>query len=551
MAGDAVKPWLPAVLAALAVASAAAQTSRPTVTLPATSGVIRGRVVTADGRPLPNAIVRALGDAVRMQRGGRTDDDGRYQLNDLAGDTYTISLNHQGYFVLDSGRVRAAAGRRVVLHSGEVLERTDLVVAKASAITGRVTDEDGEPIEGAEVRAMQVQFANGRRQLMEAGRPRHSNDLGQFRLFGLQPGQYVISVMPAAAGVNRLPGYSLTYYPGSPRLADTQVVAVPLGRDANDVDIRLSRGRNARVSGTALGADGRPLRGYLILANSQRSGGLSAPPRQVVVQADGTFEIPNVSPGEYVLQSLTFIGDAEAQFATGFVTVGDRDVTGLALRASFGSTLAGRIVLEGETANVTPSSFSLVPFPADFDAAPMVGNGYSIEIRPDWTFDAKGVFGPLLLRLRDARAGWMLKSVRVRGSEVTDTPLTFEKSGDLVDDVEVVLTNRSGAIAGTVADARSQPVADATVIVFARDRERWYRESRFLKYATASPEGSFAVSGLPPAEYFVAAVDWMDPSPGFGEWQDPEVLEALARHASRVRIRDDERVQVSLKLIPR
>jgi len=533
------------VLLVIGMAPAAAQT-------PVTAtGIIRGRVASADGRPVKQVVVRVLGTTVRMQRGGLTDENGRYELKDLAGDTYTITINHSRFFAIDTARRTPSAGKRVTLRSGEILERVDIIVSRTSAITGRVTDEDGEPVEGAEVQPLQLQFVSGHRQLMEGGRSRRTNDLGQFRLYGLQPGQYVISAMPATAGTNRLPGYALTYYPGTPAVAEAHFVVVEIGRDRENVDVRLSPGRNARVSGMAIAADNRPFNGSLILANSQRSGGLSAPPRQLPVQADGTFDIRNVPPGEYVLQTFVFTGDREGQFAMQYVTVGDEDVKGVALRAFRGSNLAGRITLEGDASDAKPSAFSIMPFPADFDLAPMTGNGYRAQIRADWTFDMKGLFGPTRLNLSGAPAGWMITAVRSGGIDVTDTPLIFGRPNQSLDDLEVVLTNRSSSVSGTVADARSQAITDSVVIVFATDNNRWYRESRFLRYTFAEPDGSFDVRGLPAAEYFVAAVDWMQPSPGFGEWQDPEVLEALARRASRVTLADGQRAHLALKLVPR
>jgi len=535
------------VLLVIGMPPAAAQTPAPVTA----TGIIRGRVVGADGRPVKQVVVRVLGTTVRMQRGGLTDENGRYELKDLAGDIYTITINHSRFFAIDTARRTPSAGKRVTLRSGEILERVDIIVSRTSAITGRVTDEDGEPVEGAEVQPLQLQFVSGHRQLMEGGRSRRTNDLGQFRLYGLQPGQYVITAMPATAGTNPLPGYALTYYPGTPAVAEAHFVVVEIGRDRENVDVRLSPGRNARVSGMAIAADNRPFNGSLILANSQRSGGLSAPPRQLPVQADGTFDIWNVPPGEYVLQTFVVTGDRDGQFAMQYVTVGDEDVKGVALRAFRGSNLAGRITLEGDASDVKPSAFSIMPFPADFDLAPMTGNGYRAQIRADWTFDMKGLFGPTRLNLSGAPAGWMITAVRSGGIDVTDTPLIFGRPNQSLDDLEVVLTNRSSSVSGTVADARGQAITDSVVIVFATDNTRWYRESRFLRYALAEPDGSFDVRGLPAAEYFVAAVDWMQPSPGFGEWQDPEVLEALARRASRVTLADGQRAHLALKLVPR
>jgi len=511
--------------------------------------VIRGRVVGVDGRPVKQVVVRALGTTVQMQRGAMTDENGRYELKDLAADTYTIVINHSRFFAIDAVRRIATDGRRVRLGRGEILERVDIAVSPTSAITGRVTDEEGEPVEGAQVQALQLRFVNGRRQLMEGARVRATNDLGQYRLYGLQPGQYVISVMPATAGTNRLPGYPLAYYPGTPTLAEAQFVAVEIGRDVSNVDVRLSPGRTARVSGVALAVDGRPLSGGLIFAGSQRSGGLTAPPRLIDPQPDGTFTIANVAPGEYVLQS--FMSMQGSQFGSVFVTVGDQDLKDVTLRAMEGSNVTGRVTIEGESADLRPA-FTITPFPTDFDRAPMMVNTSRASVRSDGTFTMNGLYGPLLFRLGPgAPPDWMIKAVRNGASDVTDTPLMFGRPNQSIDDLEIVLTSRAASISGSVSDGRSQPVTDYLVIVFATSEKRWYRESRFLKYARAEPDGSFAVRGLPAGDYFVAAVDWMQPSPGFGEWQDPEVLEALGRRASRVTLMDGERVQLALKLVPR
>jgi hypothetical protein len=539
-----------AVVFVIAAISVAAQTTAPASS--AATAIIRGRVVGADGRPVKQVVVRVLGATARMQRGSLTDENGRFELKDLVADTYTISINRSGYFTIDPVRRRTIPGKRVTIGDGEVLERVEVVAARTSAIEGRVTDEDGEPIEGADVQPMQVRFVNGHRQLMEGARPRRTNDLGQFRLYGVEPGEYVIVVQPPTAGVNRLPGYPLTYFPGTPAIAEAQVVTVSIGRDAQNVDVRLSPGRVARISGIALTVDGRPLTNGLVLANSQRSGGLAGPPRTVPLQADGSFEIAGVGPGEYVLQSRAFMGDQQSEFASAFLSVGDEDIKGVTLRALAGSTVTGRITVEDDTSNVKPSAFRIWPVPSDFDLAPIIGNGYRAPVNPDWTFSIKGLYGPLFFRLGGGEPdGWMIKSVRSGATDVTDTPLMFGRPNQLLDDLEIVVTNRAAAVTGSVSDARGQPIADYAVILFAVDNARWFRESRFLKYAIAQPDGSFSVRGLPAAEYFVAAIDWMQPSPGSGEWQDPEILEALAQRATRVTLRDGQRVQLALKLVPR
>ena len=64
---------------------------------------------------------------------------------------------------------------------------------RGSLITGRVVDEFGDPATDVQVSALRYQFVQGTRQLTAAGRVVTTNDIGEYRLFGLSPGQYFVS----------------------------------------------------------------------------------------------------------------------------------------------------------------------------------------------------------------------------------------------------------------------------------------------------------------------------------------------------------------------
>jgi hypothetical protein len=115
---------------------------------------------------------------------------------------------------------------------------------------------------------------------------------------------------------------------------------------------------------------------------------------------------------------------------------------------------------------------------------------------------------------------------------------------------EVVVSKAGATIAGHVTDNRSAPVSDYSVIVFATDRTKWLANSRFVKLGRPSPDGGFEVAGLPPGEYWVAAVDAIQGNQGVGEWEKPEVLESLATRATRVTLAERERFMTVLRLIP-
>ena len=87
--------------------------------------------------------------------------------------------------------------------------------------------------------------------------------------------------------------------------------------------------------------------------------------------------------------------------------------------------------------------------------------------------------------------------------------------------------------------------------MFSTDRARWRADSRSIAFARPAQDGGFEVAGLPPGEYWVAAVDAIPGSQSAGEWEKPEVLEALSTRATRVMLADHERYMTVLRLIRR
>jgi len=109
----------------------------------------------------------------------------------------------------------------------------------------------------------------------------------------------------------------------------------------------------------------------------------------------------------------------------------------------------------------------------------------------------------------------------------------------------------SSMIAGHVTDAHSKPIDSYSVIVFPTDRKAWLADSRVVKFARPAQDGGFEVAGLPPGEYWVAAVDTIQGNQSAGEWTKPEVLEKLAPRATRVVLGPQERSLIVLRLIRR
>jgi hypothetical protein len=159
-----------------------------------------------------------------------------------------------------------------------------------------------------------------------------------------------------------------------------------------------------------------------------------------------------------------------------------------------------------------------------------------------------GVAGPRVFRLTRAPREWALKAVLLNGIDVTDTPVEFGRAEQSVSDLEVVLTDQVSEASGRVIDPRGRGIPDCAVVLFATASNLWSQPaSRFLMMTRTDREGTFRANGLPPGQYYVAAIDRRLE----GEWQAPEVLESLARGAIGITLVEGQRVPVNLRQVER
>ncbi len=547
---------------------------------PTGKGVIAGRVVGADtGAPLRRAQVRLSSAELRGGRVAMTDGDGRYEFRDLPAGRYQVSASKAGYVSIQYGQRRAfEQGRPIELREAQVIDRADLVLPRGSAITGRVLDEFGEPVAEAAVQALRYEYVGGRRQLVPTGRVGQSNDLGQYRIYGLPPGEYYVSASvrePVVLGLDPAIGppgtrpesssYAPTYYPGTANVADAQRLTIDIGQEAAGVDFALLSVRTARVSGVALDSDGRPAAGALVVLaprDPDNVGLRSLLTAAARVGADGSFVLPSVIPGEYLLQVRTGgavavtvtagagtvviatavappppgppVADAsrrEPEFAMMPITVSTQDIAGLTLVTHKGGRLTGRVVFEDGAAPDRSrwSSLRVGAQPVDFEVT--IGGALPAVVQEDGAFELRGLAGRVLVRPVGLPEGWSLKAVEYAGQDITDTPIEF-KSTEEATGVRLVLSALSTTVTGVVTNDRGQPVTEYTVVLFAADSTRWTPPSRFIAVGRPDQEGRYKVTGLPPGEYLGVALEYLQP----GEWTDPAVLERLRSRATPFRL---------------
>ena len=394
-------------------------------TQPAKTGTatIRGHIVAADsGQPLRKAQVRIVSGELRENRLVTTDGDGRYEFKEVVAGRYNVTATKGSFVSLQYGQQRPfEPGKPLEILAGQTLEKVDFSLPRGAVITGRVLDEFGEPLPDAMVSVQRYQNMGGQRRLVSAGRMATTNDIGEYRIFAIPPGQYYLSATLRPMGMigdnDDRSGYAPTYFPGTANIAESQRVAIGLGQTISDMNMALMPTRTSRVSGTAVDSQGRAMAGMVMAMPRGDSMFMGfGPPAQI--KPDGSFVVSGLTPGRYMLQVRGGFGDGES--ASADVTVSGDDVTGVRLAASKPSIVTGRVVVDPAAAqSLRPSTLRLGLQPVQMDMI-MMGGMPPAPVNDDLTFELKAQPGQFRVSLLGQTPGWSIRAVRHRGSDVTD-----------------------------------------------------------------------------------------------------------------------------------
>ncbi len=499
---------------------------------------VEGQAVKAGtGEPVRKAlIVLRKTDARDSSHSASTGEDGRFIIPNVEPGRYRLSAERNGYLRANYGERRPnESGTALTLNPGERRGNIVFNLIPFAVISGRVVDEDGEPLAHVRMQAMRSSFESGRRQLVgSAGAS--TDDRGEYRVFGLPPGKYYVQAAPSQRQGEE-ESYVPFFYPGVTDPGQAAPLEVRAGGDLHGVDFRLARTRTVRVRGKVGAApDGPRVDRGLVVFLFPRGGTVGALRNQnSIVDSQGNFEIRGVPPGSYVLTA--FQSDRQRRFfARQPVEVGSATVEGINLVLLPGMEFAGRVRFEDGTGKLEGLRVRL---------ASRNGPGAIAQPKPDGTFAFQNLAADeYTFSVVGLSEDCYLKAARLGGVDVLERGVDLAR-GDVPGALDVLLSAGGGSVEGSVLRDNQQAAAGATVVLVPDGGARRSRLDLFQS-ASADDAGRFVLRGIPPGDYRLFA--WEDVEPG--AWLDRDFMRDYEGRGEILSVGERGRYSPQLKLIP-
>ena len=524
----------------------------------------------------------------------QTERDGKFSFKDLDAGQYRLRVQRNGYAAQEFGqRSPNSAGTIINLAEGQQLKDRDFRLVAAAVVSGRVRDTNGEPVPSSQVLLMRTVYnPNGQRSLQAVGNAA-TDDRGEYRIFWVPPGRYVLSVRSGGTSTSVIMlssgeqvfttgsnqnvfadrNFPQTYYPGTLDPSRASILDLQPGTELSAVDFVLAQPATFRIRGRVVDATtGKHPQNASVFLNPRQEPGATG----IVVaagtalsatynNATGTFEIRNVIPGLYWLRASTS-GDLNQPIN---VNVAGTARTAMELVDSvlLGNSRSTQIPIEIGNSDIEGATLTLspglsIPMYVQFEGQQLSSitglERVRVSLRPTTTgapvpyqalsFNAEGTStmtnvspGEYRVQATPPSTDMYLKEVLFDRQDVLTRPweITSQTSGALT----VIFSNKGGQIEGNLVDALSQPVRGSQVVLIpdqGRDRPELY------KTASTDQNGRFTLRGLAPGGYRLYAWEVIEAN----SWYDRDVLSEHESRSTPVRVKESTTETVELKIIP-
>jgi hypothetical protein len=554
---------------------------------PAQTASVEGTVVkigTGDPMPRVQVVLSTIEGPATGTLMATTDASGKFAVRNIPPGRYRIFASRDGYVRAEYGqRTATGSGKPIVLSAGQQVKDINLALTQSGTIAGRVYDRYGEPAVNINVQALKYRYANGQRVLGTVQSVR-TNDLGEYRLYWLQPGKYIVTAIPpegprmdgnsivmengaagrvivggsdvirlnnnTAAALGIVPADEVglpVYYPGTTDSSTAAPIDLKPGALYGGVDLTILNVRAVHVRGRVVSSvSGQIPRGGSVMLISRSAGGAVNQRNAPYSALTGEFDFQGVAPGSYEMVSVAnepnMPGVAGRMITRVPIEVGSADVENVALVLQPGFNLPGRLSIDGQPPTESSGKNIQVNLRDPFVAGPGFPPGGG-NVRPeDGAFTLNSVNpGNYQINVVNLPRSTYVKSAVLAGVDVLNSGLHVD--GDPRGVLEIQIGRNPGTFDATVFDDSQEPAVNATVVLVPDPARRQRAEA--YRYATTDNSGHVHLENVIPGDYKAFVWDEVEVS----AWQDPDFLRTYEDRGKTVRVLENGTSSGELRVI--
>ena len=530
---------LPVVVAIFCAAFGMAQSTGDARPQCSVSGTVTD---SATGQPIKGAevIVRSITPRMGLPlrpASATSDANGEFAIETLDPGRYAVRAFHDGYVFKGTATI-------LTLSPGQRVENISVSLTPGGIISGHVVDESGKVLAGTSVELMKYSFANGRRDLNVVSNV-STNKSGEYRMEGLQSGQYFLRASVPTSGKPKQAAdgkvYVPIYFPNATDLTHAATLDVKPAQELAGIDLNMAPVRGMQVAGLVIDSRSSVPKAGAEVTLLSDEGYTTLPGGQVATDQKGHFEFYGIAPGAYVVVAQSPTEDLRGKTFWGKLTlnVEENNVSNLKLLVSAGQTVSGRLRAESnsgvESAKLSISLESLEPSAI----SNLLPEGQSATVNADGNFRLEEVpDGTYSLSFSSLPQGTYLKSVGA--SDVLENGIVV--GNGQVPAVDLVLAVASARVDGT-ATASDNPVPGALAVLVPDGKRR----TQFSSYRVAQTDktGRFSLRSIPPGDYKLFAWEGVTRR----EFMNPDFLRQYEDQGKALHLEDGSKEDVQIQVI--
>jgi len=420
-----------------------------------------------------------------------TDTQGRFQFPHPPRTRLSIGASKPGY----SARAVASGESILLLDAGAPADvnGSDFELFPGGVVTGRITDQWNEPLEKATVTVYLV----GGSGVVDAapGNSVQTDDRGHYRIFGLEPGRYVLLARLSRRLNDQPPAL---FYPGSSDPSRARAIEVSAGAETTSIDVAMRPEPTFRIAGKLAAKPAEP--GQVFVQAAPGAGLPDQPSLRVAsvtvapVTREGNYVLAGLTPGAYVVTAVQSPG-RRSPLARQIVDL-RADVTDLVLRPARSGRLDGRVTFSGTGNSRRLPASVRVRLKDRASPVPI----FSVAQPPDYRFEIPDLWpGSYTIELLEPAKAY-LGPVRLGSTRLRTPELVVPDSGGSFNvDLEVGLD--PALVTGLVKAPASRSPQPHVCVVLASPGSAPVG----IHAVQSDQNGRFAIEGVRPSEYLIGA----------------------------------------------